>query len=381
MRPTSSRDGRSPVSLPSGTALSPKGRIGILTFHRCINYGSYWQARCLVEGLDGIGSEVLLLEHRSPRVERAEWRCALQPELPDLTRPGARAGYSRKIRKFLDAFEVLPCTEPFPLDDPTELDVFDLVLVGSDEVWNLNHPWYGGSSIFYGEGLPARCLASYAASFGNFTTAGLLRGRWADGLGDFSVISVRDYNSRRLIEEVLGITPALVLDPCLQFPESIEGIAPHEADAPFAVVYGHSFPAWFASAVRRWADRRGLRLLSVGYHNEFADRQWLDAGPEEFAAAMAGAEAVFTNFFHGCVVALVDEKPFACVLSDYRSNKLGDLTSMLGAEHHVIAPENAEKQMEAVLSEPLSSSINRRVAGLRRSSEAFLAHVLAPVSA
>ena len=24
-------------------------RIGVLTFHRCINYGSYWQARCLVE--------------------------------------------------------------------------------------------------------------------------------------------------------------------------------------------------------------------------------------------------------------------------------------------------------------------------------------------
>ncbi len=26
-------------------------RVGVLTFHRCINYGSYWQARCLVEGL------------------------------------------------------------------------------------------------------------------------------------------------------------------------------------------------------------------------------------------------------------------------------------------------------------------------------------------
>ena len=24
---------------------------GVLTFHRCINYGSYWQARCLMEGL------------------------------------------------------------------------------------------------------------------------------------------------------------------------------------------------------------------------------------------------------------------------------------------------------------------------------------------
>ncbi len=379
VHPASLREGRSPVSLPSGTPLPPNGDIGVLTLHRCINYGSYWQARCLVEGLDGAGNEVRLLEHRSSPVDRAEWRCALQPELPAVTRPDARAGYSRKIRKFLEAFEALPRTEPFPLDDPTELDVFDLVVVGSDEVWNLHHPWYGGSSIFYGEGLPARRLASYAASFGNFTAADLLKGRWADRLGDFSVISVRDYNSKRLIEEVLGITPALVLDPCLQFPESIETVAPHETDAPFAVVYGHSFPAWFGPAARRWADHRGIRLLSVGYHNDFADRQWPDAGPEDFAAAMGGAEAVLTNFFHGCVFALVNEKPFACTLSDYRSSKLGDLTVMLGAEHHVVAPAEAEKQVDTVLAEPLSPSIIRRIAGLRHSSEAFLAHVLAPI--
>ena len=30
-------------------------KIGVLTFHRCINYGSYWQARSLVEGLRSRG--------------------------------------------------------------------------------------------------------------------------------------------------------------------------------------------------------------------------------------------------------------------------------------------------------------------------------------
>ena len=41
-------------------------KIGVLTFHRCINYGSYWQARCLVEGLRDRGFEAELLNH--PRV-------------------------------------------------------------------------------------------------------------------------------------------------------------------------------------------------------------------------------------------------------------------------------------------------------------------------
>ena len=32
-------------------------KIGILTFHRCINYGAYWQARCLLEHLRSLGHE------------------------------------------------------------------------------------------------------------------------------------------------------------------------------------------------------------------------------------------------------------------------------------------------------------------------------------
>ena len=49
------------------------------------------------------------------------------------------------------------------------MESYDLVVVGSDEVWNLHHPWYGGCSLFYGDGINARRLVSYAASFGNYS--------------------------------------------------------------------------------------------------------------------------------------------------------------------------------------------------------------------
>jgi len=53
--------------------------VGILTFHRCINYGSYWQARCLVDGIRKLGPEAVLLDHRPVNIDRVEWRCALTP--------------------------------------------------------------------------------------------------------------------------------------------------------------------------------------------------------------------------------------------------------------------------------------------------------------
>ena len=43
--------------------------IGILTFHRCINYGAYWQARCLVEAIRERGHRVYLLDYRSLRAQ------------------------------------------------------------------------------------------------------------------------------------------------------------------------------------------------------------------------------------------------------------------------------------------------------------------------
>src|SRR3954469_11840111 len=98
-------------------AASAGRRVGVLTFHRCINYGSYWQARCLVEGLRARGHDAVLLDHQSPRVNRAEWRCALRPD----PRSGVNtygAEYRAKARRFFAAFDELPQSEPFPLEAP-----------------------------------------------------------------------------------------------------------------------------------------------------------------------------------------------------------------------------------------------------------------------
>lgn len=131
--------------------MHPAKKIGILTFHRCINYGSYWQARCLVEGLRSIGHDVVLLEHVSRKVNRAEWRCALQPIIPAPAGRSDRRLYREKTRRFFQAFEAFPLSRPFSLESPGELEPYDAIVVGSDEVWNLWHRWYGGHSLFYGE--------------------------------------------------------------------------------------------------------------------------------------------------------------------------------------------------------------------------------------
>jgi hypothetical protein len=349
--------------------------IGVLTFHRCINYGSYWQSRCFVEGLRARGHDAVLLDHRSTRIDRAEWRCALRPAPGTWGEREDRNAYAAKARRFFAAFDQLPMSRPFGLDDPRDAPPIELALVGSDEVWNLRHPWYGGVALFYGQGLRAGRRASYAASFGNQSATGDLESRWIDRLRSFDAISVRDANSREIVRRVTKREPALVLDPVLQFPGIIE-VAPAESPGGYIALYGHGFPDWLQHKVRAWADRNGRRITSIGYRNWWADDNWIDAGPAQFAGFIAGADAVVTNFFHGCVFALVNGKPFVAAPSDYRSNKVRDLTAALGAQAHLVSEGTPDQHYDHMLSLPLDPAIASRIAALRLASEAYLDAVL-----
>ncbi|MET1756641.1 polysaccharide pyruvyl transferase family protein [Novosphingobium sp. RD2P27] len=348
-------------------------KIGVLTFHRCINYGSYWQARSLVEGLRARGHDAVLLDYQCPRTDLIEWRCAMQPLLPSRSSREDIRLYARKARAFQVAIAGLPLSEPFPLQDPAAMELRDLVIIGSDEVWNLYHPWYGGYDVFWGGGLPARRVVSYAASFGNYDAVAGIGGHWSDRLNQFDAISVRDDNSRQLVSSVLDREPALVLDPVLQFPVALRAMSSPPEE--YVALYGHSFSEEFAQAARRWADERGLKLISIGYRNSWAHEQRIDADPFEFTDLIGGSRAVLTNFFHGCVFALLYEKPFACAVSPYRMNKVRDLTAALGAEAHLLHGDDAPERFSAVLDQPLAGGITEAIAQLRRQSEAYLESV------
>jgi len=355
--------------------MSRRRKIGVLTFHKCINYGSYWQARCLVEGLRREGFDAELIDHHSDRVARAEARCALQPMLPVRSARDQMHGYAAKIRKFLGACARLPLSPPVPLERPEEIGDYDAIVVGSDEVWNLSHPWYGGARAFYGDGVETPRLIAYAGSFGSYSCHWGLDEYWTGLLKGFDALSVRDRNSYWLVNGTTGREPPLVLDPCLQFADLIDA-EPSDGE-PYALVYGHSFPKWLVARVIRWAQAHGLRLCSVGYHNDFADEQLLEAGPLEFARLMRGARAVITTYFHGCVFALLNRKPFAAAVTDYRRNKVSDLAATLTMPARIVGEATPQRTFDRLLDREPPPRVFERIAEAREQSRDYLRAALA----
>ena len=133
-------------------------KVGVLTFHRSINYGSYWQARCIVEGLRTRGYDAELLDHECGRIRRRELSCALQPELPQRTPRALLKDYAAKARRFAVAVGSLPLSRRFSIHEPQRGGEYDAIVVGSDEVWNFHHPWFGSKAIFFAAGLRAETL-------------------------------------------------------------------------------------------------------------------------------------------------------------------------------------------------------------------------------
>jgi hypothetical protein len=256
------------------------------------------------------------------------------------------------------------------------MNAYNVVVVGSDEVWNLFHPWYGKCPFFFGDGVRTERLISYAASFGNYPASWGLGPEWSERLQNFDAISVRDENSYHLIKNAMGLEPELVLDPCLQFP-----VVPDPRDlnffkSPYIAVYGHNFSEWYIRQIRRYAASCKLPLISIGYRNDWADAQWIAADPHDFVHFMAGATAVATNFFHGCVFALRNGKPFVCETSHYRSYKLHGLISKVGAEPHLVTEETPTGIYKERLSHGINSEIMQRIEGLRQRSHAYLDRAL-----
>lgn len=346
-------------------------KIGILTFHRCINYGSYWQARCLAEGLQKLGHDVEVLDHESKRVNFAEWKCAFQPVLPTPVPRSDFPLYRQKVERFFEAFCALPLSKPFPLDNPRMMNAYDLVVVGSDEVWNLSHPWYGYYPVFYGDGIRAKQLISYAASFGNYDVSWKPDPEWVSKLNKFGAISVRDENSQTIIRNILGIKPPLVLDPCLQFP-----ILAEIKDLPYIALYGHNFSHSFVEKTLQFAKKRKLPLISIGYRNDWADEQWLTAGPLEFSLFIAQSRGVVTNFFHGCIFAINNNKPFVSETSSYRSHKVKDLMERASSVKHIITEKTTAAHYNACMSKPLDNNINLNIEYLRNISNTWLKEAL-----
>lgn len=368
-------------------------KIGIMSMQRIINYGSYLQAYGLRAMVEAMGHSVEFVDYEvgAPLVEDAartgngrlaeKLRNALQMLRSDYRR------YRKDQIRMNQSFEAFH--RRFQEEFLPELGVpegrnlcpeLDVLLIGSDEVFNCTQPGdaVGYSLQLFGKGHRARKLVSYAASFGSTTLDKLEKYGVRDEIGKylarFDGLSVRDENSAGIVTELCGRTPVQNIDPVLlyEFPEVDEIRIPHR---DYMVVYAYAgrIGEEESAAIRAFAKKEGKKILSLGFYQPFCD-EYVQATPMEVLAYVKHADYVITDTFHGTVFSLKYQVPFATLIRDSNRQKLGDLLRRFGAENRSAAELS---QLEAVLRTPMQTEkIRTLLAQYRQEAKAYLRDAL-----
>lgn len=257
-----------------------------------------------------------------------------------------------------------------------DVDNYDFLITGSDQVWNIYMSDYDDS--FY---LPWKTKAkkiSYAASLGSTQKIDINKSlqlkKW---LSDFCAISVREETGRKTIQMLTDKTVDVTVDPTLLLSsmqwDKITG--ERMIKKPYIFFYSWAYPDEDMNRlVQRFSKEKGLDVYVINsskwykYRPKVFDfKLYPDSGPIVFLNLMKNAEYVFVQSFHGTVFANIFHKRFFFLSEngkanvDFRSKNLLDMltenTQVIGCYKDISEAIDGELTYESSrLNEVISKS-------------------------
>lgn len=316
-------------------------KIGILTFQNTVNYGAALQCFALYKTIEKLGHTPVVIDYKCPSIEISEGM------LFDVRDPKSTLKYLLKARKrlafkgFKSNITYTPRCDKVTL--PNVVSALDMVVVGSDQVWN---PLLTNGDLSYFlsfEDEPEKCK-TYAVSMGikHFPS----NEPFAQLISHFSSLLVRESSVAKEIERIApdaSDKASVVLDPTFLLtrdewkghailPERIKGkdyvllysVSEFDRSAQIAKKLANKFNCEIVQIRQR---RIGKIDKAIGFRN---------ASPEEFLGLFANAKATVVSSFHGLCFSLIFQKEFYCTVSDKNSSRLTDLLASLGVKDRVI---------------------------------------------
>lgn len=308
--------------------------IGIMTWYRACNHGAVLQAYASQSMLQSFGKDVCFLRYEKgvrstiPLLKRAQSKIkrVLGGEITDKKN---REAFERYKNCLMEEF----VEQKFTVVEQNECDGLEAVMVGSDMVFSVRE---GFRPYMFGIGLSCPAIFSYAACSGGTTYEDVKRlgidGEIRSSLSRFSGIGCRDITTQKFVAELLGSSKSAVqtIDPVLLYGfenelDSWDSGKWADRD-PYLLIYAYYTNMNAKTevvAIRAYAEKHGLRVISVGYFHRWCDEN-INASPEEFLEMVKYARAIVTDTFHGTIFSMIARKHFVSIVRE-NGFKLHDL--------------------------------------------------------
>lgn len=318
-------------------------KVAILSMQEVKNYGSFLQAWALKHTIESLGHTCDFI-NIMPGKQLGEYKIGKFHKARLLAERLCGWDFFKRL-KYIYRFQHRFSKEFLPdlgvERGKVNKNHYDVVVIGSDEVFNCaQKTWFGFSPQLFGDGLNADKVITYAASFGatDVTKLELLgvKDTVARLLSDMDAISVRDANSVITVRTLTGITPEKHVDPVLIY--NYDRLMPKDVGQKnYMIVYtypGRITDKQEIAAIRRYARKHGLRLISIGHYFPWCDDVAVPH-PFEVLAFFKKAEFIVTDTFHGSVFSIKYNKNFCTIVRGMNSNKLSHLLKQFGLSERI----------------------------------------------
>lgn len=291
--------------------------IGIITFHRAINYGAVLQAYALSKYINDIGGNVEIIDYKSNFISK--FYNPLYPINKKLIKNLILYPFvMNKHRKFNTFIQnKIPLSKPvYSTEELMALSKkYNKIITGSDQVWN--NKWTGFDKNYFLDFCEKSKKYSYAASFGFSSIPRELQQEYYNLLSDFNYITVRELDGKKIISDLLGKNVDIMPDPvCLLKKEDWNKLIYREKNSknkkPYLLLYTLENSEKIFDLAKKIANDKNLEIRyicdSLKHKQKFKYESFIS--PQEFVSLFFNAEYIITNSFHGSMFSLIFNKKF-----------------------------------------------------------------------
>lgn len=360
-------------------------RIGVVTFHHSINsYGACLQAYATVSTLRDMGYEAELINYENYYEQRV---------FKDRSKPLLSKLYIRVnwfARMFLFGGWKSPKVQKRELDNiyggVTEIYhsvremnglQYDVLLVGSDQVWNPEISGYL-DPVYLLEFGSAKRRISYASSMGSYTLTANEAKHFSEALSNYFAISVRETFAKKQLQPLSDKHIDVVLDPTLllsreQWAAKMSIQKEHSSNAYILTYFIGSSIEKLWDKVEPYAKALSLPIHNIQTHKRksmHVDYVLCNMTLNEMLNSIENAALVITDSFHGTAFSVNLGKQFVVIPNVKNPLRVENLLSILGLSERILPDINAAMQ-------PLDwNGINARLDELRNESIDWLQHAV-----
>lgn len=338
--------------------------VGIITFHRALNYGSVMQAYALQAKIRELYPDysVETIDYYPPNIDKIRGIFVPVKSVRNIVRNliaflyyPSFANRKKSFDNFLAKHTTIGSKKYNDKDNMEDLDEkYDILIAGSDQIWNNNTRDFS-LKYFFPDAKKARCI-SYAPSVGNGT---FKRDKNEDiyiALNKFSHISVREKSGAEKLGKFLDRDNIpVVIDPTLLIQkEQYETFASeHVSRKKYIFMYSIKMQDKFLKAVREISDKTGLPVVTMfSGHSSFRAYSYgieisKHSAPEDFPALIRDAEFVLTDSFHGTAFSVIYRKQFYAFVDKnekIRDARIDTLLTKIGLEDRILFFDDYKKE-------------------------------------